>query len=167
MSVLSIKKIVITAMLSALIFVTTTFINIPVFPSTGGLIHFGNIFIFLIALTMDKEYSLSGAIGLTLFDLLNSYTIWAPVTFISRFLMAYIVNKLAYKSNNSLRIITAMLFGAIVCALMYYVYEAVFISSFYAALASLLSDTITLVISIFISFALLPLVRRMLKNLDI
>ncbi|MCK9309792.1 MAG: ECF transporter S component, partial [Candidatus Cloacimonetes bacterium] len=105
---MSIKKIVITAMLSALIFVTTTFINIPVFPSTGGLIHFGNIFIFLIALTMDKEYSLSGAIGLTLFDLLNGYTIWAPVTFVSRFLMAYIVNKLAYKSNNSMRIITAM-----------------------------------------------------------
>lgn len=167
MSILSIKKIVVTAMLSALIFVTTTFINIPVFPSTGGLIHFGNIFIFLIALTMDKEYSLSGAIGLTLFDLLNSYTIWAPVTFVSRFLMAYIVNKLAYKSNNIIRIIASMLIGTIVCALMYYLYESLLISNFYVALASLLSDTITLVISAFIALGLLPLVKRMLKNLDI
>ena len=142
------KRLALIAIFSSLIMVSTFFINIPLTITGGGLFHLGNIFIFLIALTLGNKYSLSGAIGLTLFDLVSGYAIWAPVTFIARFLMALLVAKIGFRKKNYVTIISAQAAGAILAIALYYIYEAIFISSFTAALFSAYVETVGMTISI-------------------
>lgn len=161
------RRIVINALLSALIMVSTLYINFPILPSTGGLIHFGNIFIFLIALVLGMNYSLAGAIGLTIFDLISGYAIWAPATFLARLLMAVVVSKLAYRETKYLKVITAQVLGAVICVAIYYIYESLFISNFATALLSATADSITLGLSIIVVTALYPIVLSNVKKLKI
>jgi uncharacterized membrane protein len=161
------KRIALIALFSSVIMVSTFFINIPLTITGGGLFHLGNIFIFLIALTLGDKYSLSGAIGLTLFDLLSGYAIWAPVTFIARFSMALLVAKIGFRNSNYLTIILAQLSGAALATFLYYIYEALFISSFAAALLSAWVESIGMIISIVATTMLYPLVLKNVKKLKL
>jgi uncharacterized membrane protein len=164
--IMSTKKIVINAILSAVIMVSTFYVNIPILPSTGGLIHLGNIFIFLIALVLGIKYSFAGAIGLTLFDLVSGYAIWAPITFITRLLMGVVVSKLGYRQSNYPKLVLAQVAGAIVVVSGYYFYEALFITNFATAILSATADSVTLAISIVVVTALYPFVLGSIKKLN-
>lgn len=159
------KRIVINAILSAVIMVSTLYINFPILPSTGGLIHFGNIFIFLIALVLGMNYSLAGAIGLTIFDLISGYAIWAPATFIARFLMALVVSKVGYRETNYFKVVGSQVLGSIICVGVYYFYEALFITNFATAILSATADSITLLISIIVVTILYPIVLDNIKKI--
>ena len=159
------RRIVLNAVLAALIMVSTFYVNIPILPSTGGLIHLGNIFIFLIALILGPKYSLAGAIGLTIFDLVSGYAIWAPATFVARLAMAYLVSKIGYRQTNYTKVIGSQVLGAIVCVAVYYFYESIVITNFATALLSATADSITLAISIVAVTLLYPVVLNNVKKL--
>ena len=67
------KDIVLTGLLTAIVFSATMFINIRLPISiNGGLIHMGNIALFLTAFLFGKKKgAIAGAFGMGLFDILD------------------------------------------------------------------------------------------------
>ncbi|TDL75345.1 ECF transporter S component [Rhodococcus qingshengii] len=78
------KAIVINSLFIALTLVATMFINIKLpIMGNGGLIHLGNVPLFIAAFVYGKKTgAVAGAFGMGLFDLLSGWALWAPFTFI-------------------------------------------------------------------------------------
>lgn len=70
----------------------------PAISITGTKIHLGNVFVVLAAYLLGGVTGgLSGAIGLTLADIISGYAASAPRTFICKFLIGLIVGLVFYK----------------------------------------------------------------------
>lgn len=96
-------KMIIIGLMSALCFIFTYFsISIPL-PFGKTLIHFGNIFMLISALTFGPIVGgLSSAIGMSLFDLFSgTFVFYAPGTFIIKFLSGYVCGKTLEKYTNN------------------------------------------------------------------
>ena len=117
------KKIIQTALLAALCFVSFTYLQIKI-PVPGGdatSLHIGNTFCVLAALLLGGWYGgLAGAIGMTIADLLDPvYIVVAPKTFILKLFMGLITGLIAHKvakiseSNDSKYIFKWCLISAI------------------------------------------------------
>ena len=80
----STKELVLDAMFIALTYVFTAFVNVRLpIAANGGLIHLGNVPLFICAILLGKRTGmLAGAFGMGLFDLLSGWTAWAPFTFV-------------------------------------------------------------------------------------
>lgn len=100
MNTKTVRKLSLTALLSALCYIGFQFLRIDI-PLPGGstAIHFGNAFCVLAALLLGGTYGgLAGAIGMTLADLMNPlYVISAPKTFILKFMIGFITGLVAHK----------------------------------------------------------------------
>lgn len=85
-----ITKLTLSAMLAALAFICFSYLRIEV-PMGGGMtgkIYIGHAFILLSAFLFGAKYGgLTGAVGLTLADVLAGYVTSAPPTFIAKFLL--------------------------------------------------------------------------------
>lgn len=135
--------LILTAMLIALVFVATLFLNIRLpIAANGGLVHLGTAMLFIASIVFGpKKGALAGAFGMALFDLVSGWTLWAPFTFIARGLQGYVVGKIAWSFNrrgnhigfNSL----AMLASVPVMLAGYYVCEAVLFKSWFIPFASI------------------------------
>lgn len=100
-------KMAVTAMFTAMIFVLTRFVSIPV---ASGYVHFGDALVYLAASTLGGPWALfAGAVGEMLADVAAGYFTYAPATLIVKALLAIpfvIVNK---KSEKILTPLTALL----------------------------------------------------------
>lgn len=96
----SIHKLVLTAIMSALCYVTFTFIQIKI-PTPAGYtsFHLGNAFCVLAALLIDGvSGGIAGAIGMGIGDLLDpAYVITAPKTIFLKFFIGFITGTIAHK----------------------------------------------------------------------
>jgi len=93
------KAIVINALFIALTLVSTMFINIrlPIM-GNGGLIHLGNVPLFIAALVYGKKSgAIAGAFGMGLFDLISGWAVWAPFTFIIVGAMGFLAGLISEK----------------------------------------------------------------------
>lgn len=141
MKTMGTQKIVLSGMFIALVTVST-FINIPYPGAAGGLMHLGTLMLFIISLKFGKTYgALAGGVGMGIFDVLGGWMAWAPVTFIVRFLMGFVVGWIAQDKNgqgkNIYKNVLAIVAGSLVFLAGYYLYEAVFLTTFEAALVSI------------------------------
>ena len=76
-------------------------IEIPMGGGMTGKIYIGHAFILLSALILGAKYgALTGAIGLSLADILAGYTTSAPPTFLAKFLLGLAVAFIAHKVFN-------------------------------------------------------------------
>ncbi len=96
------KKLSVTGMFAAVIFVMTFFIKIPV---TSGYIHLGDALIYLGSLIIGPWAILAGAIGEGLADIAGSYVMYAPATVIIKALIA-IPFVLIYKKDKNTKLLT-------------------------------------------------------------
>ena len=123
--------LIISALLIALVFVATVFLNIKLpFGSNGGLVHLGTAMLFIASILFGpKKGAIAGSLGMAIFDLLSGWTIWAPGTFIARGLQGYIVGKIAWSNGRNGQSIVFNLIGMIVSVpvmlVVYYLWEAV------------------------------------------
>jgi uncharacterized membrane protein len=137
-----VKKIVLSAMFVTLVFVAT-FINVPFPGASGGLVHLGTLVMLIIAIRYGKSYgAIAGGIGMTLFDIMGGWMAWAPGTFVVRLCMGYVVGLVAQdkkfnQGGNIYKNILAWFVGLIVMVIGYYLYEAIFLTTFSAALLSI------------------------------
>lgn len=101
-SLSSVKFLTITAAFIALTYVFTAFINIRLPISiNGGLIHLGNVPLFICAIIFGKKSgAIAGGVGMGLFDLLSGWTAWAPFTFVIVALMGYVVGAITEKHHG-------------------------------------------------------------------
>lgn len=83
------KKIILTALMMALVYLATTIIKIP---TTNGYIHLGDGFVFLSAILLGPFYgAVAAGVGSMLADILGGYAQWALPTFIIKSCMAFIM----------------------------------------------------------------------------
>lgn len=93
--------ITVTAVFIALVYVFTAFVNIKLPFGQGGLIHLGNVPLFICAVLFGRRSgAISGAVGMAMFDLLSGWVAWAPFTFIIAGLMGYVVGAIAEKKDG-------------------------------------------------------------------
>ena len=94
-----VRTMAINALFVALTLVATMFINIrlPIM-GNGGLIHLGNVPLFLAAIIYGKKTgAVAGAFGMGMFDVISGWTAWAPFTFIIVGAMGYTTGVISEK----------------------------------------------------------------------
>ena len=98
----SVQFLTITAAFVALTYICTAFINVKLpIAANGGLIHLGNVPLFIGAILFGKKTgSIAGGIGMGLFDLLSGWTLWAQFTLIIVGIMGFTVGKLTEDSRH-------------------------------------------------------------------
>ncbi|WP_137792207.1 ECF transporter S component [Bacillus sp. E(2018)] len=160
------RMIVISALFVALTLVATMFINIKLpIAGNGGLIHLGNIPLFVAAFVFGRRTgAIAGAFGMGLFDLLSGYTIWAPFTFIIVGAMGYVAGVIAEKVPGKRVIVYSM---AVVVAMLikvvgYYFAEVVLYSNWIVPFGSIPGNVLQVG---FAGLVVVPLVARIKKRI--
>ncbi|HWL24519.1 MAG TPA: ECF transporter S component [Ureibacillus sp.] len=148
--------LIITALLSALVFVTTVFLNIKLPFGNGGLVHLGTAMLFIASILFGpKKGAIAGAVGMGLFDILGGWALWAPITIIARGLQGYIVGKIAWLNGQNGNSIWLNIFAAILSIPFmvgtYYIGEGILYANWIAPLASIPGDLIQNAVGILIA----------------
>ena len=121
------KKIVISAMLAAVICVATMIIKIP--SPLKGYINLGDCFVLLAGWVLSPLYGfLAAGIGSALADFLSGYGVYIPATFVIKGLMAYVAylifKALGGKINKDLSRIISALVAEILMVAGYLIFES-------------------------------------------
>ena len=129
----------ITALLTALVYVFTAFVNIRLpIAAHGGLIHLGNVPLFIGAILFGKRVgAIAGGVGMALFDLLSGWTIWAPFTLVIVGLMGFTVGLFCEHRNKFGWYIVAIAAACAIKVVGYYFAEAVIYQNWIAPVASI------------------------------
>ncbi len=183
----NIMKLTLAGMFAAMAFVCFSYLRIEI-PMGGGLtgkIYIGHTFIILSALLLGAKYgALSGAIGLTLADILAGYTTSAPPTFLAKFILGWTVAFVAHKIYNlaaetstgkTIRIVlTAAIIGSVVNVITepiirysfkYFIlgvpHQIAYLSAVNCGISMAISGVFSVVLTVFLYKAL---VNSVLKN---
>ena len=146
----NIQIMVVTAMFIALTYVITTYINvrIPFLAANGGLVHLGNVPVFLAAVLYGKRTgALTGAIGLGLFDLTNGWIAWAPFTFVIWGLIGLAFGWIVEKNDGLLGQIAAVLAAVVIKIAGYYIAEGLIYGNWVAPAASIPGNIVQIVLA--------------------
>lgn len=161
------RDMVISALLIALVFVSTKFINIRLPISVnGGLIHAGNTMLFVAAIIFGKRKgAIAGAFGMGLFDVLSGWLAWAPFTFVVRGVMGYIIGHIAWsagkKGDDLMTNIFAIIVGAVWMIAGYYLTEVVLYGNWLTPFTSIPGNITQIVIGALIA---LPMALALKKT---
>ncbi len=158
-----IQELAIDAVFIALTYVFTAFINIKLpIAANGGLIHLGNIPLFVAAIVFGwKTGMIAGGIGMALFDMISGFwTTWAPFTLIIVGLMGFAVGKITEKRNSYVTNIAAFTVAAIIKVVGYYIAEGVIYGNFIAPVSSIPGNLVQILVAAVI---VLPISVRLKK----
>lgn len=163
------QMLVITALFIALTFVATMFINIRLpLMGQGGLIHLGNVPLFLAAMIYGKKVgAAAGAFGMGLFDLISGWTAWAPFTFVIVGCMGLVAGLISEKMNVKPVVanIVAVIAALIIKIVGYYFAEVILYGNWVLPLGSIPGNILQVVVAgiIVVPFAgkLKKILRRM------
>ncbi|WP_446897771.1 ECF transporter S component [Clostridium sp. LBM24168] len=98
LSRLRVQDIIQISLMAAVTYIATAVINIPTGVIFKGVVHLGDSMVLLAAILLGKKKAFfSAAVGMSLFDILSPYAIWAPFTFFIKGIMAYIAASIAYR----------------------------------------------------------------------
>ncbi len=160
-------KLVLSAVFCALVF-AMTYISIPTPPI--GNINLGDCMIIICACVLGGAYSvLAGALGATLCDIASGYVIYAPATFVIKAVMILIIltfRKQILKNKGYLSLILSGILAELVMIAGYFLYEAIFLSYGFGAIANIPFNAIQGVINIVVSILIFVLLKRinLIKN---
>ncbi|KRF67222.1 ECF transporter S component [Peribacillus butanolivorans] len=149
--------LIITAMLIALVFLSTFFLNIKLpIAANGGLVHLGTAMLFIASILFGpKKAALAGAIGMGLFDIVGGWTLWAPITIVARGLQGYIVGKIAWSKGRNGTSIAFNVIATIVSIpfmiAVYYIGEGILYGNWIAPLASIPGDLVQNILGIIVA----------------
>lgn len=163
----SAKQVAINGISIALVFIATGFINLRLpIVANGGLIHLGNVPLFLAAIIFGKKTgAISGAVGMALFDLFSGWTFWAPFTFVIVGIMGWVVGKITEdKSHNTiLWYVIAILAALAIKIVGYYIAEGIIYGNWVAPAASIPGNIVQILTAAVI---VLPLAKPLKKQLS-
>lgn len=162
-----IRTLVITAVFIALTYIFTAFVNVRLpIAANGGLIHLGNVPLFIGAIVFGKKTgAICGGVGMGLFDFLSGWTAWAPFTFVIVGLMGFTVGAITEKHEgfgwNALAIAAA----CVIKIAGYYIAEGIIYGNWIAPAASIPGNLVQIgaaaVIVLIIAGRIRVLARRM------
>lgn len=162
-----IQWMVMTALFIALTYVITGYINIriPFLAANGGLVHLGNVPVFVAAaLYGRKSAALSGAVGMALFDLTCGWVAWAPFTFVVCGMIGWIFGFITEKHSSKGYLLVGVLAALVVKIAGYYLAERIIYGSWMAPAASIPGNVVQIlaagVIAVPLILALQKIVRQ-------
>lgn len=140
-----VKDMVQIGLLSALTFVAAMAIHIPY--GNGGVLHLGDSMIFLTAVLFGRKYAaISGALGMTMFDILSGYSAWAPYTLVVKAVMGFVAGSIAYGRNaegeSIIRNIAAMVLAGIWMIIGYYIAEGIITGNWIAPIVGVSGNAV-------------------------
>lgn len=160
------KDIVITSLLTAMVFIATKFINIKLPISiNGGLIHLGNTMFFMAAIVFGrKKGAAAGAFGMALFDISSGWAAWAPFTFIIRGVMGFIIGTVSYMGDRNGNSILWNIIGIFLAGIWmiggYYAAEALLYGNWIAPVTSIPGNIVQIVIGAIIGVPIAAALKR-------
>lgn len=145
------KTLVINAIFIALTLVATMFINIrlPIM-GNGGLIHLGNVPLFIAAFIFGKRTgAIAGAFGMGMFDLLSGWTAWAPFTFVIVGAMGWTAGLISEKitEKRTLAYVLAIIAALVIKIVGYYFAEVILYHNWIVPLGSIPGNVMQVVIA--------------------
>lgn len=157
--------LVITALLTALVFVSTSFLNIKLPFGEGGLIHLGTVMLFIASILFGpKKGAFAGSVGMAIFDLSGPWAIWAPITFVARALQGYVVGKIAWsnghKGDSTKLNLVATIVSAPVMIGAYYVGQGIMFGNWITPIQSIPGDVIQNVVGVVIAIPLTTALKK-------
>ncbi|MBS4172181.1 ECF transporter S component [Bacillus sp. FJAT-49736] len=160
------KTIVINALFIALTLVATMFIDIrlPIM-GNGGLIHLGNVPLFIAALVYGKKTgAIAGAFGMGLFDIISGWAIWSPFTFIIVGTMGFVVGLISEKvpGNRYLVNTLAVAIALIIKIVGYYFTEVILYGNWIQPFGSIPGNVMQVVLA---GIIVVPLAGRIKKQI--
>ena len=110
----SAKTLVFTALMTALVFLSTFLPHIPI---PLGYAHLGDAVIFLLAILAERRTALLAAcLGSALADFMGGFALWIVPTLIIKYIMAYIVCRMVRSARGNIerkRILIALVFASL------------------------------------------------------
>ena len=159
------KVLVINALFIALTLVATMFINIKLpIMGNGGLIHLGNVPLFIAAFVYGKKTgAIAGAFGMGLFDLISGWALWAPFTFIIVGAMGFVAGLISEKVPGKRVLVNtlAVAVALIIKIVGYYFTEVILYGNWILPLGSIPGNVMQVVIA---GIIVVPLVGRIKKR---
>ncbi len=164
------KQITLDAMFVALTLIFTAFVNIkiPSFGGAGGLIHLGNVPLFVAAILFGRRTgALAGALGMGLFDILSGWAAWAPCTIITCGLMGFVVGVICTNRKSIVIRGFAMLVALAIKLAGYFVFESfVFGSGVAAAVKSIPGNIIQVSMAMIIVLIIIEPLDRGIRAIE-
>ncbi len=155
-----IRKLVMSSLLAALVFVATMVIRIP--SPTGGYVNLGDCFVLLSGWLLGPWYGAAAAgIGAMLTDLLAGYTYYAPATLIIKATDA-MVAALIWQAMGRKRgaLIVSGIAGELLMTLGYFGFTALLLGKGLGAALSIPGDLVQGATGIIIGVVLMKLFKR-------
>lgn len=141
----------VTALFIALTYLFTAFINVRLpIAANGGLIHLGNVPLFIGAVIFGKKTGmLAGGIGMGLFDLLSGWTLWAPFTLVIVGLMGYVVGRMTEKEShqNYFWYVASIAAACVIKIVGYYLAEVIIYGNLLAPAASIPGNLVQIAVA--------------------
>ena len=164
------KSLAIIAVFTALTYVFTWLVNIRLpLPGSGGLIHLGNVPLFIAALLFGKKTgAIAGGVGMGLFDLTSGWTAWAPFTFVIVAFMGYVVGLFAEKHpirNDAANAIAAILAALGIKVGGYYLAEVILTGNLIAPIGSIPGNVLQVTFAAIIVLAIYPELKKAARHL--
>lgn len=117
------QSIVLCAMFTVLTYIFTM-LNVNPIGLPGGLVHLGNIPLFIAAILFGKKIgAIAGGVGMALFDVLSPYAIWAPFTLVIGLATGFVVGLCTERRKSIPFYVLAMVAAAAVKLAGYYLAE--------------------------------------------
>lgn len=157
------RQLVYAALGIALVFICTVFVNVrlPV-AANGGLIHLGNVPLFIIAILYGRWLgALAGGIGMALFDVVGGWFLWAPFTLIIVGLMGYTVGAICEKNQTLTAYVLALVVACIIKVVGYYGAEAIIYGNWLIPMTSIPGNLVQIGVA---SVIVLPVVLKLRKH---
>jgi len=163
------KDMVETALLTALVFVATYFINIKLpIAANGGLVHLGTAMLVIASVVFGKEKgAIAGAVGMAIFDLSSGWALWAPFTFLIRGAMGYVLGAISYSNNKNGENVIINILAVIVSGILmiggYYISEVILYGNWLSPIGSIPGDITQIVMALIIGIPMAKILKRYVK----
>lgn len=161
---INVKELAADAVLIALTYIFTAFINLRLpIAANGGLIHLGNVPLFLAAFLFGRRTgALAGAFGMGLFDLLSGWYLWAPFTFVIVGLMGWTMGTISEKRHGFFWNVLSILAACAIKIAGYYIAEGIIYGNWIAPLTSIPGNLVQIGAA---AVLVLPVVERLRKTI--
>lgn len=153
------SSIVLCAMFIVLTYLFTM-IQVNPLGIPGGLIHLGNIPMFVSAILFGKKIgAISGGVGMALFDLLSPYAVWAPFTLVIGCATGFFIGWIAERRQTFPFYLLSMLGAAAIKVIGYYFAEVIIYGNWIAPFAAVPANLTQVVVAAIVVAPLLSPLR--------
>ena len=154
------RKLVLAAIMAALVFVSTYFVHIPIPGSESGYLNIGDIIVYLAAVIPGGWYGIfASAVGSALADVVSGAVIYVPATFVIKGLMTFVTSVFILKHKKTAGFIIGSVLSGLIMLSGYFVYELIVFGFSYAVI-SVPYNLIQYVFGVTVSIVLFVFLRR-------